>query len=211
MRVVDNVGFKVKKQEIPGGGNSGGNAQPLATPDWNQNDETAADYIKNRPFYDESLVSVPYPGEASFKWYKVSDQVPTGGMPNNGDVCTLFLDGNATELTVRLFGDDCYTCAESLVIVAFQDNSVMNNILLPEKGTYFLKTPDQYPTGFALGKATEPEITWDGNTGTIKQIDEKYIPEMNSLTLLSSTANSSKRFKITVDDSGTLTATEVTG
>lgn len=52
MRVVDNVGFNVKKQEIPGGGNSGGgNAQPLATPDYLQNDETAADYIKNRPFY----------------------------------------------------------------------------------------------------------------------------------------------------------------
>lgn len=51
MRVVDNVGFNVKKQDIPGGGSGSGSAQPLATPDWNQNDETAADYIKNRPFY----------------------------------------------------------------------------------------------------------------------------------------------------------------
>ena len=49
MRVVDNVGFNVKKQDIPGG--VSGNGHPLATPDWNQNDETAADYIKNRPFY----------------------------------------------------------------------------------------------------------------------------------------------------------------
>ena len=32
-------------------GSSGGSRQPLATPDWNQNNETAADYIKNRPFY----------------------------------------------------------------------------------------------------------------------------------------------------------------
>lgn len=30
-----------------GGGGSGGGAQP----DWNQNDSTAADYVKNRPFY----------------------------------------------------------------------------------------------------------------------------------------------------------------
>ena len=49
MRVVDNVGFDVKKQDIPGGGS--GSGQPLATPDYLQNDETAADYIKNRPFY----------------------------------------------------------------------------------------------------------------------------------------------------------------
>ena len=31
MRVVDNVGFDVKKQDIPGGGS--GSAQPLATPE----------------------------------------------------------------------------------------------------------------------------------------------------------------------------------
>lgn len=49
MRVVDNVGFDVKKQDIPGGGS--GSGQPLATPDYLQNNETAADYIKNRPFY----------------------------------------------------------------------------------------------------------------------------------------------------------------
>lgn len=33
-----------------GGSSSGGGAQP----DWNQNDSTAADYIKNRPFYKET-------------------------------------------------------------------------------------------------------------------------------------------------------------
>lgn len=53
MRVVDNVGFNVKKQDIPGGGSGSGGGRPLATPDYLQNDETAADYIKNRPFYSE--------------------------------------------------------------------------------------------------------------------------------------------------------------
>lgn len=35
MRVVDNVGFDVKKQDIPGGGSGSGsgNGQPLATPE----------------------------------------------------------------------------------------------------------------------------------------------------------------------------------
>ena len=42
-----------------------------------------------------------------------------------------------------------------------------------------------------------------------KQIPEQYIPVMSSVTLKSSTASSSKKFKITVDDSGVITATEV--
>ena len=40
-------------------------------------------------------------------------------------------------------------------------------------------------------------------------IPEQYIPVMSSVTLKSSTASSSKKFKITVDDSGAITATEV--
>ena len=42
-----------------------------------------------------------------------------------------------------------------------------------------------------------------------KQIPEQYIPVMSSVTLKSSTSGSSKKFKITVDDSGAITATEV--
>ena len=43
----------------------------------------------------------------------------------------------------------------------------------------------------------------------IKELDTKYIPAMDSVILNSSTASSSKKFKITVDDSGTISATQV--
>ena len=43
----------------------------------------------------------------------------------------------------------------------------------------------------------------------INKIDAKYLPVMDSVILNSSTADSTKQFKITVDDSGTITATEV--
>lgn len=42
-----------------------------------------------------------------------------------------------------------------------------------------------------------------------KQIPEQYIPTMSSVVLKSSTASSTKKFKITVNDSGTISATEV--
>lgn len=78
MRVVDNVGFNVKKQDIPGGGS--GSGQPLATPDWNQNDKTAADYIKNRPFYttdpvETELVNGTFAFTVSGSMYYTSDIV----------------------------------------------------------------------------------------------------------------------------------------
>lgn len=46
---------------------------------------------------------------------------------------------------------------------------------------------------------------------SIKQIDPKYIPsQLNEIVLPSSTSGSSKKFKITVDDSGAISATEIT-
>lgn len=52
-------------------------------------------------------------------------------------------------------------------------------------------------------------------SSTIHMLDEKYIPKTvqrvgDDVILSSSTANSTKKFKITVDDTGTLSATEVT-
>ena len=45
---------------------------------------------------------------------------------------------------------------------------------------------------------------------TTVPIDEKFIPTITSLFLKASTASSTKKFKITVDDRGTISATEVT-
>lgn len=42
-------------------------------------------------------------------------------------------------------------------------------------------------------------------------IDEKYLPARTEIIMKSSTEGSIKKFKITVDDTGTLTTTAVTG
>ena len=90
------------------------------------------------------------------------------------------------------------------------DNFVFNGIAIPEKGVYFLSMAGVYITGIASADSDTPEITWDGSFGGIKKIDEKYIPsELNEIILPSSTSGSSKKFKITVDDSGTISATEI--
>ena len=43
----------------------------------------------------------------------------------------------------------------------------------------------------------------------VNKIDEKYFPVTTSMIMKSSTEGSTKQFKITVDDSGAITATEV--
>ena len=85
-------------------------------------------------------------------------------------------------------------------------------LVFPEKGVYFASGPDNfYITGIASADSDTPEITWDGSLGTIKTIDPKYIPsELNEIILPSSTPSSTKKFKITVNDNGAISATEVT-
>ena len=184
----------------------------VTTPDWNQNDATASDYIKNRPFYDKTLVSVLHPGIPGAFWYKVSDSVPTGDH-SEGAYCCSVISGVKSNGEIFLSTDDYYVVTESLVVVALKDNAVVEDLGLtfPEKGTYFL-AGEGLPliTGFALGKDADPEITWDGSTEEIKTLDEKFLPPVSGLIVKSSTANSTKKFKITVDDSGTISATEVT-
>ena len=66
-----------------------------------------------------------------------------------------------------------------------------------ETGIYFMKIGETYTARIIKQ--------------TITPIAEKFLPSVvNELIMNSSTANSTKKFKITVDDTGTLTATEIT-
>lgn len=165
---------------------------------------------EDRPFYDKALVSVPHPEVPGFFWYKVSDVVPTGDYSLHAH-CNYITGGSKTESTIFLSTDDYYAVSEFAVVVALKGNVVIEGITFPEKGTYFL-AGEGFPliTGFALGLAADPEITWDGSTGEIKTLDEKFLPPVSGLIVKSSTSDSTKRFRITVDDTGTISATEVT-
>lgn len=186
----------------------------VTTPDWNQNDETASDYIKNRPFYGKPFVSV----QAQMLdgvLYKVSDSVPTGDHSVGASCIVVYgLGGEKRKSDVAISTDDYYFVSDGSVFVALKDNVTVTEfgLTFPEKGTYFISDVKTlvFVSGFALGSDADPEITWDGSTEEIKTLDEKFLPPVSGLIVKSSTANSNKTFKITVDDSGTISATEVT-
>ena len=194
---------------------AGGGVQP----DWNQNDSTALDYIKNRPFYAEELPYVSIDVEGTiYTVYKVSSDIPSISNPQVGDMIAVWSNGAKGELPIGASTETGYSTQSFMCIVAFQDNATIEihgvTVVLPERGTYFLKYKDKdfdtTITGVAKNGASTPEISWDGNTGTIKKLDEKFIPDMDSVILNSSTPDSTKKFRITVDDSGNITATAVT-
>ena len=197
-------------KQYGGSGGSGGGGGGGVQSDWNQNDENAADFVKNRPFYVNSLVSVMNPIIPKGFWYKVSDAVPTGDY-SGGAPCSIVANGEKINGEIILSTDDYYTSTNSFVFVALKDNVKVEEITFPKKGTYFAYTSGiPVVTGFALGADAESEITWDGSTGEIKTLDEKFLPAVSGLIVKSSTSESTKKFRITVDDSGTISATEVT-
>lgn len=130
--------------------------------------------------------------------------------------CT-FSDGRDSIVSLHFVGN-CIYSDNNLVLITLVDNVDMGEgFVIPKKGLYLYKDDTVFVNGVAdLDGVTdesgppEPVITWDGTSGEIKTLDEKFIPAMDSVILNSSTTDSIKQFKITVDDSGTITATEVT-
>lgn len=165
---------------------------------------------EDRLAYEGSRVVVSHGSDMQL--VKVADEVPSWA---SVDASTKVWMSDERILTATPkdnmdFGNGGFV-AKFMVFFITTDNFEFNGVVFPEKGTYFIQTPDGYVTGIASADSDTPEITWDGNIETIKTIDPKYIPsELNEVILPSSTSGSSKKFKITIDDSGTISATEVT-
>lgn len=218
--------------------------------DWNQNDESAADYVKNRPGgYDiKELVTV-------------TDETATSGqLLTNYSEVNDFLQWHVGETVVVTFDGTPYQCTiigtdpgewhvgdPNFVEYPFDILSVIRVGSDPWNPTYLYTA--------AAGESHTVKI--EGYATTPVVFDKKYLPDLKTLTnalpydknsylvcdensnvrwmlfsdsdsliapksyvdaritqkeviLESSTGGSSKKFKITVDDTGTIKATEVT-
>ena len=168
---------------------------------------------EDRLAYDDSRVVVDSGG--GVKLVKVADEVPSWA---SVDAPMKIWLNNGINVTVNPedylgLGNGSFLAREFAGFIA-TDNVEFEGFVFPKKGVYFLSGNRDYVTGIASADGVAPdtpEITWDGNIETIKTIDPKYIPsELNEIVLPSSTSGSAKKFKISVDDSGTISATETT-
>ena len=170
---------------------------------------------EDRLAYDDSKLVVDF--GYSTQYVKVSDEVPSWVSVN---VPIKFWTDNNDNTVDTIYPEDYIdygngSFSAMTVLFVMTDNAEISNginkIVIPEKGVYFSFTPASYTSGLASADSDTPEITWDGNIGVIKKLDKKYIPsELNEVILPSSTSGSSKKFKITVNDNGAISATEVT-
>ena len=175
-------------------------------PDWNQNDSTAADYVKNRPFYagdpgktvlvEESTVSFSIGGNGIYTAVLESTFSLT-----IGDIYKISWDGAVYECTCVSFSDNMKLIGNPSIMGDTVDTGEPFIIAGSDQGVR-IGTLDTSPTHTISISQNSP--------GEIVKIDEKFMPDVSSLIVKSSTAGSTKKFRITVDDSGTISATEVT-
>ena len=182
------------------GGGSGGGVQP----DWNQNDETAADYVKNRPFYTGDPVETVLVEESTVPFAEspgglYSGTVQSTFSPTLGETYKVSWDGTTYESA----------CVEGKGNIFIGNLSIMGTgsdtgepfLVIPKGSIIAVHTADT--------SASHTLSISQCVAGEVVKIDEKFIPDVSGLIVKSSTAGSTKKFRITVDDSGTLKATEI--
>lgn len=131
---------------------------------------------EDRLAYEDSRVVLD--GGDGAQIVKVSDEVPSWASVDS-PMKAWYSDGINTTVTPENnvgFGNGSFMANASIFIIA-TDNLEFNGIVFPEKGVYFTSFNDKYVTGIASADSDTPEITWDGNIGEIKKIDEKFLPD----------------------------------
>lgn len=128
----------------------------------------------------------------AFHYYKISDFNPApenvisfNGTAENGDKQSKITTGN--------------NCVEYGFF-----------IVVASAGRCSLPVTDTDTFSFDATSAGLYAMYFEGDTSITAGTGQFTLMQMDGLTIKSSTANSTKKFRITVDDSGTLTATEVT-
>lgn len=171
-------------------------------PDWSAG-EGESGYVKNRTHWTEEGIVELLPETA----------LPQGGEGVWGISSDMRLEAGKTYMIC--YNGTEYTC-DALEVNADADGFVM--VGNPALFGFGESTGEPFGLAAVGGSilvvaSDEPtEVTvsikvWDE---TAHPLDEKFLPgSVGSIILRSSTAGSTKRFKVTIDDSGTLTAAEV--
>ena len=143
-----------------------------ARPDWNQNDSTAADYVKNRPFYTGDPVETVLVEESTVSFsFSESEgaylaQHPTTFSATVGETYKVYWDGAAYECT----------CVE------FNGAPVIGNLSIPGQGSDtgepFVITVIDGTSVYVYAADTAPSHTFsiNGFVQEVVKIDRKYLP-----------------------------------
>ena len=170
-------------------------AVPQVQSDYTQNDNASSDYIKNRPFYEYTAVDITWDGDTTGKTevdltsfiginvYLVSDATPSVE-DLNGSTLTIHNGSSSEEQSLTL---SAQAASENVIVagvgvggyvfVVLADNSEIEGITFPSKGTYLASADGDYVS----------RIIKEG----INKIDPKFIPNGIDTLKVTVTYNSS--------------------
>ena len=143
-----------------------------ANPDWNQNDATQPDYVKNRPFYTGDPVETVLVEETTISFEDTTDGFYVGEFkstfsPIVGETYKVSWDGTVHECTCEIFNN--ITVIGNLSIPGFgSDTGEPFLIGLGDIGSISIATADT---------ASFHTISISGRTTQVVKIDEKYLPD----------------------------------
>ncbi len=173
-------------------------------PDWNQNDSTAADYVKNRPFYTTYVETVLV--EESTVPFEDNGGMCVGQLESTfsatvGETYKVSWDGTVYECVCVSMKGTCVIGNASIIGEGSDSGEPFFMIIFNGQGIEIDTADTSVSHTISISQCVAGEVV---------KIDEKFIPDVSGLIVKSSTADSTKKFRITVDDSGTISATEVT-
>ena len=149
---------------------SGGGGD-VTTPDWNQNDETASDYIKNRPFYTGDSVQTVLVEESTVSFTNVSANIYYGAISTTIELAA----GETYEVS---WDGAVYEC----VCESVSGFTVIGNMSImgagADTGEPFAISPlaDNHGTEiYTLDTSASHAISISGFVGEVVQIPDKYI------------------------------------
>ena len=152
-------------------GSSGGSVQP----DWNQNDSTAADYVKNRPFYTGDPVETVLVEESTVSFAEDDSGIYTGGLESTfsatvGETYKVSWDGTTYECACVGYESEYWI--GNLSIVGFGSDTGEPFILeISNDAFIFISTADTSATH---------TFSISGTVAPIVKIPAKYIDKNSS-------------------------------
>ena len=141
-------------------------------PDWNQNDATQPDYVKNRPFYTGDPVETVFVEEAIGPFVVTGNGIYATKIQSTfeatvGETYKVSWDGTAYECTCRIFEDA--TVIGNLSIVGAGSDTGEPFLMIVYNGQRIdIATADT---------ASSHRISISGRTTQVVKIDEKYLPD----------------------------------
>ena len=162
---------KNREFEKRAGGNGSGAGGSGVQPDWNQNDDTKPDYVKNRPFYTVDPVETVLVEESTVSFADTGDgfyaaQFPSTFSATVGETYKVYWDGAA------------YECACVNI-----DNIAIGNLSIvgagSDTGEPFLVVVDKIDGNSIATADTSAShtISISGVVQEVVKIDEKYLPD----------------------------------